>query len=427
MTGATPIGIGGRWTRLMPIAFITYSLAYVDRANYSFGAAGGMARELGITAGAGSLLGALFFLGYFFFQIPAAIYAERRSAKRIVCASLVLWGVLASATGVISNIGALYVDRFLLGVVESVSLPGMLILLSHWFTKAERSRANTVLILGNPVTVLWMSIVSGYLVQVVGWRGMFIVEGAPPIVWAVVFWLLVDDTPAEAQWLAPADRDRMEQILADEQRGIAPVRNYGEAFRSTTVKLLAAQYFTWSIGVYGFVLWLPSMLKASGGGGIVAVGWLSAAPYLLAAILMVATSALSDRIGRRRDLVWPFLALGAVAFYASYLVGGNAFWLGFALLVVAGGAMYAPYGPFFAWIAELLPRNVSGAAIALVNGCGALGSFVGSFAVGWLNAATGGPGLSYLLMAGSLVISAVLTVLIRQPAPQAAAATARYS
>ena len=180
--------------------------------------------------------------------------------------------------------------------------------------------------------------------------------------------------------------------------------------------------------MYGFVLWLPSMLKASGSVGIVAVGWLSAAPYLLAAMLMVATSALSDRLGLRRGLVWPFLALGAVAFYASYLIGSNAFWLGFALLVVAGGAMYAPYGPFFAWIAELLPRNVSGAAIALVNGCGTLGSFLGSFAVGWLNAATGGPGLSYLLMAGSLVISAVLTVLIRRPASRTAgAAVARYT
>ncbi len=410
---AEQVDVGGRWARLIPIAFVTYSLAYVDRANYSFGAAGGMVHDLGITASAGSLLGALFFLGYFFFQIPAAIYAERRSAKRIVCASLVLWGGLATATGLVSNIYALYVDRFLLGVMESVSLPGMLILLSHWFTKPERSRANTFLILGNPVTVLWMSVVSGYLVQVVGWRGMFIIEGAPPILWAVVFWLLVDDTPSQARWLAPHGRDRLERILAEEQRGIPPVRNYGEAFQSRTVQLLAAQYFTWSIGVYGFVLWLPSMLTASGGRGIVEIGWLSAAPYLLAAVLMMGASALSDRIGNRRGLVWPFLVLGAVAFYASYLLGGDKFWLGFALLVVAGGAMYAPYGPFFAWIAELLPRNVSGAAIALVNGCGALGSFLGSFAVGWLNAATSGPGLSYLLMAGSLVVSAVLTLLIR--------------
>ena len=417
-------GTGGRWARLIPVAFVTYSLAYVDRANYSFGAAGGMVHDLNITATAGSLLGALFFLGYFFFQIPAAIYAQRRSAKRVICASLVFWGLLATATGLITNIYALYADRFLLGVAESVSLPGMLILLGNWFTKPERSRANTFLILGNPVTVLWMSVVSGYLVQVLGWRGMFIAEGAPPIAWAVLFWLLVEDTPAQAGWLAPAERSRVERALVDEQRGIAPVRNYGAAFRSGTVLLLAAQYLTWSVGVYGFVLWLPSMLKASGDIGIVEVGWLSAAPYLLAAVLMLAASTWSDRSGRRRALVWPFLAIGAVAFYASYLVGGRDFWLGFSLLVVAGGAMYAPYGPFFAWIAEILPRNVSGAAIALVNGCGALGSFLGSFAVGWLNAETGSTGLSFLLMAGSLVISALLTLLIRQPTRQVGALAA---
>jgi sugar phosphate permease len=166
-----------RWTRLAPIVFITYSLAYVDRANYSIGSAGGLSGDLGITGQAGALLGALFFLGYFLFQIPAAWYAETRSAKRLMFWSLLAWGVLAAATGAITDINLLYVDRFLLGVAESVVLPAMLIFLSHWFSSAERSRTNTILILGNPVTVLWMSIVSAYLVNAIGWRGMFIAEG----------------------------------------------------------------------------------------------------------------------------------------------------------------------------------------------------------------------------------------------------------
>ena len=413
-----------RWARLIPIAFVTYSLAYVDRANYSFGAAGGMTQELGITEGAGALLGALFFLGYFFFQIPAAIYAEKYSAKRILTVSLVLWGVLASGTGMISNLPLLYADRFFLGVMESVVLPGMIILLSHWFTNHERSRANTFLILGNPITVLWMSVVSGYLVHSFGWRWLFIIEGAPPILWAIAFWFLVEDKPRQARWLPAAEADRVERVLAEEQRDIAPVRNYGEAFRSPLTIILAAQYFCWSVGVYGFVLWLPSMLKAAGSVGIVEVGWLSAAPYLLAAVLMLVASAISDRTRARRALVWPFLLLGAVAFYASYLVGADNYWLGFGLLVVAGGAMYAPYGPFFAWIAELLPNNVSGASIALINGFGALGSFAGSYAVGWLNAETGGPGLSYLLMAGALLISAGLTLRLREAPNRTAPALA---
>ena len=192
----------GRWGRLVPIAFITYSLAYVDRANYSIGSAGGLAKDLGITGQANALLGALFFLGYFLFQIPAAWYAETRSAKRLMFWSLLLWGVLATLTGMISNIELLYADRFLLGVAESVVLPGMLIFLSHWFTSAERSRTNTFLILGNPVTVLWMSIVSGYLVNAIGWRGMFIIEGMPAILWAFLWLWLVQDEPAQAPWLA---------------------------------------------------------------------------------------------------------------------------------------------------------------------------------------------------------------------------------
>ncbi|HEX7458237.1 MAG TPA: MFS transporter, partial [Ginsengibacter sp.] len=149
-----------RWYRLIPIAFITYSLAYLDRANFGFAAAGGMAKDLNITASMSSLLGSLFFLGYFFFQIPGALYASNKSAKKLIFWSLILWGALAMATGIVSNVNFLISIRFMLGVVESAVMPSMLIFLSRWFTKSERSRANTFLILGNPATILWMSILS---------------------------------------------------------------------------------------------------------------------------------------------------------------------------------------------------------------------------------------------------------------------------
>ena len=410
----------GRWLRLMPIVFITYSLAYVDRANYSFGAASGMAKDLHISDSASSLLGALFFLGYFFFQIPGAHYAEKRSARRLIFWSLIAWGVLASAIGVISDIGLLYVIRFLLGSVESVIMPALLVFLSHWFIQEERSRANTFLILGNPITVLWMSVVSGYLVHAVGWRGMFIAEGVPSIIWAFVWWWMVRDRPANAEWLAADAKERLAARLADEQRGLKPVKNYGEAFRTPTVILLALQYGFWSIGVYGFILWLPSILHAGKNINIVDTGWLSAAPYLLAAILMVATSFASDRLKQRKHLVWPFLLVGAICFYGSYLIGARSYWWSFALLVVAGGSMYAPYGPFFALIPEVLPSNVAGGAMALINSVGALGSFVGSYIVGLLNGATGNPDWSYAFMAVSLVLAVIFTLLA--PGPKRAAA-----
>jgi sugar phosphate permease len=403
----------GRWARLMPVVFVSYSFAFVDRANYGFGAAAGMVHDLHITASASALLGSLFFLGYFLFQIPGALYAERRSAKRLIFWSMIGWGILAAATGLLHNIWLLFIDRFLLGVVESAVLPGLLILLTHWFTKAERSRANTILILGNPITLLWMSIISGYLAHAIGWRGMFIAEGVPAILWAFVWWRTVEDWPHQAKWLGRPGQQAVEDQLAREQRDIAPVRDYASAFRTPAVILLALQYLFWSIGVYGFVLWLPSILKSGSVIGIVGIGWLSAVPYVLAALAMAAVSFVSDRTLVRKGVVWPFMLLGAATLYASYALGSAHYWVSYGLLVIAGAAMYAPYGPFFAMITDLLPRNVAGGAMALINSCGALGSFLGTYFVGFLNGATGSDGASFIFMATSLIVAMALTLAVR--------------
>ena len=211
---------------------------------------------MGITAGVSSLLSALFFLGYFFFQIPGANYAANRSARKLVFWALIAWGILASLQGVFTNIVLLAIDRFLLGVVEGVVLPAMLIFITHWFTKREKSRANTFLILGNPVTILWASIVSGYLIQLLGWQWMFILEGIPSIIWAFIWLWIARDRPEEAKWLSRSEAEAIGQALSQEQQGLSQVKNYWAAFRLPRVMLLAAQYFFWSIGVYGFVLWL---------------------------------------------------------------------------------------------------------------------------------------------------------------------------
>ncbi|CAB3800523.1 Putative tartrate transporter [Paraburkholderia caffeinitolerans] len=404
-----------RWWAIMPIVFITYSLAYLDRANYGFASAAGINHDLGISPGLSSLIGALFFLGYFFFQLPGAVYAERRSVRKLVFVSLILWGGCAALTGVVTNIPSLMAIRFVLGIVEAAVMPAMLIYISNWFTKGERSRANTFLILGNPVTVLWMSIVSGYLVHSFGWRHMFVAEGVPAVVWAVCWWLLVRDKPEQVSWLSNEDKRAIDAALRAEQAGIKPVKNYAEAFRSPAVMLLSAQYFCWSIGVYGFVLWLPSIVKNGSALGMVETGWLSALPYLAATIAMLTASWASDKLDNRRAFVWPFLLVGALAFAASYALGTTHFWASYALLVVAGAAMYAPYGPFFAIVPELLPKNVAGGAMALINSMGALGSFVGSWVVGYLNGATGSPTASYAFMSVALVVSVILTLRAVKP------------
>lgn len=405
-----------RWYRLIPVIFVTYSLAYLDRANFGFGAAGGMAADLHISSNMSSLLGSLFFLGYFFFQIPGTIYASNKSAKKLIFWSLIFWGLAAMATGSINNVKILLVIRFMLGVFESAVFPSMLVLISRWFTREERSRANTLLMFGNPVTILWMSIISGYLVHSLGWRWMFIWEGFPAIVWAFFWWKLVNDRPGEADWLSDFEKKSLEETLLKEQQTIKPVKNYITAFKSKQVILLCILYLMWSFGVYGFVIWLPTIIHAAPGVGIVKTGWLSAVPYLVAIIAMIIVSYFSDKALKRKIFIWPCFLIGALAFYCSYLVGMDNFWLTFILLIIAGMTMYVPYGPFFAHLTEILPTNVAGGAIALINSFGALGAFAGSYLVGYLNGSTGGFSSSYIFMAVALLLSAALGIIaIKEP------------
>jgi sugar phosphate permease len=397
----------------MPAVFVTYSLAYVDRANYGFGAAAGLAETLHITSSQSALLGSLFFFGYFLFQIPGAAYARRRSARRIIFVSLISWGILASLTGIIRNFWFLAADRLLLGAAESFILPGMLILLTKWFTRKERSRANTVLILGNPVTVLWMSVVTGYIIKAVGWQMTFVIEGLPSVLWAIVWFVLIRDRPDDAAWMTEASKHQLAEDIEREQAGIPKVGSLGAAMRSPKVVLLCLQYFLWSVGLYGFVLWLPTIVKQGTSNGIAVTGLLSAVPYIAAVVFMILGSHFSDRSENRSRFVWPFLMLAGVAFLGSYLTAAHSFWMAYAFLILACGAMYAPYGPFFAIIPEILPSNVAGEVTALVNSFGALGSFVGSYAVGWLQGYTGNSKAGFLLMSISLAISGLIILLMR--------------
>jgi sugar phosphate permease len=265
-----------------------------------------------------------------------------------------------------------------------------------------------------------MSAVTGYVIKEFGWQLAFIIEGLPSVLWGFVWYFTVRDRPEQVSWITPEAAAALETALAQEQAALPRVPNIAAAFRDRNVVLLCIQYFLWSIGVYGFVLWLPVMIHMGTSEGIGTIGLLSAVPYVFAVLLMLLASYYSDRSSQRSRFVWPFLILAGAAFFGSYLTAGISFWIAFGFLVVAGAAMYAPYGPFFAIIPEILPDNVAGEVIALVNSLGALGSFLGSWLVGLLQGSTGSSRPGYLLMSVSLTLAGLCTFALRPVAQQAA-------
>jgi sugar phosphate permease len=215
-------------------------------------------------------------------------------------------------------------------------------------------------------------------------------------------------------WLTDQEKAALENTLADEQKDLAPVRNYRDAFRMPTVWKLAGVLFFQSIGFYGFLLWLPSILRHGAGLSMVHTGWLVAVPYFGALVCELPVAWMSDRMQNRKLFVTVPLVIAALSFFALYFFGASNFWLSFALLTVAGVAMYVMFPPFYSIVPEVLPRTVAGGTLALINSVGALGSFLGSYAVGYLTGLTGDPASSYLLMGGALIVSVVLASRVRR-------------
>jgi sugar phosphate permease len=417
---STHVTSWGRRRLLLLVVFVTYSLAYLDRANYGFGAAAGMARTLAITEHKTALLGALFFLGYFLFQVPGMLAAKRYSCSRLVFIALISWGALAALTGVLRPFWLLAIDRFLLGVAESFIFPAMLLLLTRWFTRAERSRANTMLMLGNPVTVLWMSLITGFLIERFGWQRTFVMEGLPSVAWAIVWILTMRDYPTQARWFPAKDASALAAQLELDQRALgkdaySTTQTLRSALLRPDIVLLSVQYFFWSLGVYGFVLWLPTIVRRGASLSMGRTGLMAAAPYVAAILLMLVVSYVSDRLQKRREMVWPFLLVSGLALAGSFLLATHGFLWAYICLIIAGGCMYAPYGPFFAIFPERIPQQRVGEVMAQVNSAGALGGFAGTYLVGVLQAATGDARAGYLLMSAGLVLSALLVLWLPKP------------
>ena len=201
------------------------------------------------------------------------------------------------------------------------------------------------------------------------------------------------------------------QLLA-EQQAVGPAMTLRSALTRPDVLLLSLSYFFWSVGIYGFVLWLPTIVHQGSALSMGRTGLVSAIPYAAAIVAMVLVSQRSDRTQQRRSLVWRSLLLGGIALSISFLAHAH-FAVAFAALVAAAACMYAPYGAFFAIVPERVPRSVTAEVLAVINSAGALGGFFGSYFVGWLQGWTGSSQDGYLLMSISLLCASAGMFLLK--------------
>jgi sugar phosphate permease len=408
---------GLKWMRIIPVAFVMYMLAYMDRINVGV-LLPAMQKDMHLSASAAGDIAGIFFWGYMLLQIPGGILATRWSARKLIFILMLLWGCAATATGLVHTEAQLKWVRFLLGVAEGGVWPAVLVLLASWFTNQERARANAIWMSCLPVSAMLMAPLSGMLLKYFDWRTVFVIEGLPPLIWAFVWLAVVKDRPTEAKWMKEDERKQLMEALQREQKQVpSGTDGFGSALRSPLVWGLVLMYFLWITGFYGYTMWVPSVVGTFAKDPAT-MGWLTAIPFVCALVAMVVNSHWSDRRMNRIQHVMIPLLIAAAAMIAGQWVESPLWQM--VLLSITAMGVYAPYGPLWAIPTAVFPVSVAGAAMGLQNAVGNLGGYFGPKFVGMLKDATGNYHAGFYVLAVSLLLAALTTwLMVRAAAPGA--------
>ncbi len=388
--------------RLVPFLGLLYLLNYLDRVNVGF-AALTMNADLGISSAAYGLGAGLFFVGYFFFEVPSNVILHKVGARIWIARIMVTWGIVASATAFIQGAVGFYLVRVLLGVAEAGFFPGIILYLTYWFPRRRRAKIVALFflavplssVLGSPLSALLIEHGDGVFGFDAGWRFMFFAEGLPSILLGVAVFFLLPNRPRDAKWLTPVQRTALQSAIdAEDTREVGGEVSTRSALTDPRVLALSAVYFGIVFGLYVLAFFLPQVIKGfqqqfRTSYSIVEIGLITAIPYAVSAVAMVLWARHSDRTGERAGHVAIAAFVGAVAIAIAI-----ALYLGSPLLVmvavtVCAIGVFAAIPVFWQLPNAFLVGVGAAAGIGLINSFGNLAGFAGPYLAGWLQGLTG--------------------------------------
>jgi MFS family permease len=409
-----------KWRRIIPLIWIAYLLAFLDRTNISL-AQLGMQSELGLTSAAFGLASGIFFIGYFILEVPGTWIVERWSARKWIMRIMVSWGIVAALTGLVQNEFQLYIARFLLGIMEASFFPGIIVYLTHWFTAEERARAVAFFMSAVAISNAIASPIGGVLLNVnwlglSGWRWLLILEGIPAIIWGFVILLLLNDWPREAKWLSYEEKMFIENQLEEEKKSkpVHLVKSIKTGLFHPWVIILAIIYFSIVTSLYGITFFSPSIIKNIFGTSNVIVGLMNGVLYGIAALSMILVGRHSDRTKERffHSSIPMILGFVGMALFSVTLNMLSSIIL-FGFLIIAALGIYSAFPSFWPIPQTILAGEARAVAVGWINSIGNLGGFVGPYIFGYLKDLTGSYMAGAFFLASTALLSGILLISLR--------------
>jgi MFS family permease len=413
--------------RIVPFIFFLYIIAYIDRANIGY-AALDMNESLGLTSQVFGLLSGIFFIGYFFFEVPSNILMERFGPRKWIARILITWGIVSAITAFANSATHLYIIRFLLGVAEAGFYPGIILYLTYWVRGKERAGTIALFMTAVPLSYILGGPLSTWIMDNInwmgmdGWRWMFLLEALPAVIMGFVTYFYLTDKPSDAKWLSDDEKKWLiNQLETERKMKLAEKEkqhDYKKVLKDKKVWFLSLIHFVYLTGNLGVGYWMPQIVQGfSDTLTNTQIGLISTIPYIAATLVMNLWSRHSDRTGERVFHSSIPLFIGG---FGLLLAGFSASpVIAMILITVALAGMYSFKGPFWSLSQLFMTQATIGVGIAVINSVGNLGGFLGPYAVGLIKDSTGSAQSGLFFLSASLILGGIMAVSMRSKIEEA--------
>lgn len=418
--------VGGKVIRRLVIpAALFILIGAIDRTNVGF-AAIDMNRALGLSATQYGFGAGVLFVGYMIAKYPSVLFYEAVGLRRWLATITAAWGICSCLLAGITTEWQLYALRVAIGFSEGGLSSGLMLYLSQWAPDRYRASILAIPIVSISVAQVIGAPISGLLIDLDrpfgmdSWRFMFLVEALPALALAVFAWVWFPDTPSDARWLNPAERDWIKANVQGASKAAAngDSRERWAVLCSPVGWLCAAIWFCILASNYGIMFWLPQVVKSLSGLTSAQTGLIVALPWAASGIGLILNARHSDRTGERYLHVAIPALLGGAGLLAANLFGAGL--PGLIALVIGGACTGCTVAAFWAIPTRLLTPGSMAMGIVVINMTGSLAGASVPPLMGYLRQTTGSFTPPTLLLVGIAVLCAALTMTARQVAARGA-------
>lgn len=400
--------------RIMPLLIAAYVMAFIDRTNIGM-AKDRMEIDLGISATAYGIGAGLFFLTYALSEIPSNLIMHKVGARFWIMRIMITWGILSACMAFVQGEWSFYILRMLLGIAEAGLFPGVIYFITQWFVVKDRAKANGMFLLGVSIANIVGAPLGGILLTMDGvgglhgWQWMFIIEGLPACILAIVVWKCLPNKPTESKFLTREEAEDLEaRILAEETAGAKASGNskLRHVLKDKQILLVVAIYFTHQIAVYALSFFLPSIIGTYGTLNTIQIGLLTSIPWIFSAAGALLLPRLATNASRSR-LIATSTMVGIVAGFTLGALGGPI--LGMLGFCLAAFNFFALQPILFTYPATRLSGAALAGGIAFVNTIGLFGGFLGPYVMGFMEETTGSKLSGLWFIVAMCTVGALLT------------------